>query len=138
MESTGIKKLTELFPYMLSSVMGETAIVDEAGSGLHDIVLLELSKNMLKAISGQFISSIHNTQLMKELPQEFVYIIKVDRHGNKKISSIKDYSFRTQKTNNVQNKYLAGDYEGIPLISKLNLSALAAEASLSLLLEDDE
>lgn len=136
MESTGIKKLAELFPYMLSAVMGETAFVDEAGSGLHDIVLLELSKNMLKSISGQFVTTIHNTQLMKELPQQFVYIIKLDSHGNKTISSIKDYSFRTQKTNNVQNKYLAGDYDGIPLISALNLSALAAEATLSLIDHD--
>ena len=133
MESTGIKKLTELFPYMLSSVMGGTAIIDEAGSGLHDIVLLELSRNMLRDVNGQFISTIHNTQLMRELEQDYVYIIKVGSHGNKKISNIKDYSFRTQKTNNIQNKYLAGDYEGIPLVSQLNFKKLAAEASVSLL-----
>lgn len=135
LESRGIKKLTELFPYMLSAVMGETVMIDEAGSGLHDIVMLELSRNMLKGIEGQFVSTIHNTQLMKELPQECVYIIKVDAHGNKSIANIKDYSFRTQKTNNIQNKYLAGDYEGIPLVQNLNLASLAAEASY--LLEEE-
>ncbi len=137
MESSGIKKLTELFPYMLSAVMGETTIIDEAGSGLHDIVLLELSRNLLQSIHGQFIATVHNTQLMKELPQECVYIIKVDSHGHKTIANIKDYSFRTQKTHNMQNKYLAGDYDGIPLISKFNLSDIAKEAS-AVLLEEKE
>lgn len=138
MESAGIKKLTELFPFMLSSVMGGTTIVDEAGSGLHDIVLLELSKNMLSSINGQFICTIHNTQLMKQLPQESMYIIRVDSHGNKSIANIKDYSFRTQRTNNIQNKYLAGDYEGIPLIKQFNLLQLAEEASFLLMEEDNQ
>ncbi len=138
MESAGIKKLTELFPYMLSSVMGGTCIVDEVGGGIHDIVLLELSKNMLSSLSGQFICTIHNTQLMKQLPQECMYIIKVDDRGNKEISNIKDYSFRTQRTNNIQNKYLAGDYEGIPLVSQFNLLSLAEAASFLLEEEDEE
>ena len=135
MESSGIKKLTELFPYMLSSVMGDVSIIDELGAGLHDVVLIELARDMLSSINGQLICTVHNTQLMKELPQESVYIIKVDDHGNKSISNIKDYSFRTQRTNNIQNKYLAGDYDGIPMINELNLAKLA-EAASRLSLED--
>lgn len=135
MESSGIKKLTELFPFMLSSLMGDVSIIDELGAGLHDVVLIELARDMLSSINGQLICTVHNTQLMKELPQESVYIIKVDDYGNKSISNIKDYSFRTQRTNNIQNKYLAGDYEGIPMIGELNLSKLA-EAASRLSLED--
>ncbi len=127
MESKGIKKLVKIFPYIMNALSGGISIVDDGGMGIHDLILLELSNTLINSAKGQYVGALHNTLLMKELPSKSVYILSRDSSGNAILQSVNDYSFRTQKNNNVQNKYLQGDYEGIPLIGKLDLASLASK-----------
>jgi AAA15 family ATPase/GTPase len=128
LESTGTQKLLDVFPYLFMAIRGETVLVDEVDSGIHDLLfynIIELLEDSLDDESdGQFIATTHNTILMKQLPNDNVYILKTDAEGYKEVVTILDYNFRTQKTNNVQQKYLNGDYSGVPFIGYLDLSEL--------------
>lgn len=79
---------------------------------------------MEDAINGQFIATTHNTLLMNSLPQEYIYIIQTDYNGNKEITCMNKYSFRTQQSNNKQKKYLSGTYKGVPNIGYLDFEEL--------------
>lgn len=124
LESTGTQKLLEILPFMISAGIGEVSLVDEIDSGIHDALICELFDHLDNSINGQFITTTHNTLLMKKIPPEYCYIISIDSNGNKAIRNVKDYNFRTQKTNNVQNKYLNGDYDGVPNIGYLDFEEI--------------
>lgn len=124
-ESKGTKDIAKFFPYIVSSLVGGICFVDGLGEGLHDLVLKELIDRLYESVSGQIVMTMHSTYLMQKLDRNCLYVLQVDGHGFKKISSVPSYSFRTQKNNNVQIKYLKGDYGGIPLLEKINLKALA-------------
>ena len=131
LESTGTKKLLDIFPYFFSAMVGSSVFVDEVDSGIHDLLMCEIvnafSESLMEVKHGQFIATTHNTHLMKQLPRECVYIIRADAHGNKEIVSIDEYEFRTQKTHNVQSKYLRGDYSGVPFVGHLDFFDLVDE-----------
>ena len=126
-ESKGIRQMLDYFPYVMSSLLGGISFVDGLDENLHDLVAQELIERISESSAGQIILTTHNTRLMQKVDRNYLYILKVDGHGYKQIRSISSYSFRTQKNNNVQIKYLHGDYEGIPLIEKLNFKALSSQ-----------
>ncbi len=124
LESTGTKKLLEIFPYIFLFIWGKTVFIDEIDSGIHDLLISEVIELLAESHNGQFIATTHNTLLMEKLPSENVYIIDVDANANKKLDCISEYEFRTQKTNSIQKKYLNGDYKGIPYIGFLDLQEI--------------
>ncbi|NDO45954.1 AAA family ATPase [Clostridium sp. MD294] len=124
LESTGTKKLLEIFPYIFSFIWGKTVFIDEIDSSIHDLLMSEIIELLKEYSNGQFIATTHNTLLMEKLSPEDVYIINIDSNGNKKLECTSSYNFRTQKTNNVQKKYLNGDYRGIPYIGFLDLQEI--------------
>lgn len=124
LESTGTQKLLNIFPFLFSAMVGESVFIDEIDSGIHDLLMCEIIEYLKDSIKGQFVTTTHNTLLMKRLPSENVYIISSDANANKEIVCIKDYGFRTQKNNNIQNKYLEGDYAGIPYTGYLDLEEM--------------
>ena len=130
LESTGSEKLLKIFPYIMMVFAGKTVLIDEMDSGIHDLLMCKVVENILESMEetnkGQLIVTTHNTQLMNQLPKEKVYIIVIDANGNKSINCIKDYSFRTQKTNSIRNKYMSGDYAGIPYLGPLDFAELGA------------
>lgn len=126
-ESRGIREMMGYFPFVISSLLGGISFVDGLGTGLHDLIAQELIERLSESVSGQIVLTTHNTGLMQKIDKNYLYILKVDGHGFKRIRAVSSYSFRTQKNNNVQMKYLHGDYEGIPLIEKINLKALASQ-----------
>lgn len=126
-ESTGTEKLVDLFPYLFSSILGNTVLIDEIDSGVHDLLMCQIIGLMKDSLNGQFLATTHNTLLMRQLPKESVYIIRSDSNGGKEITCISDYAFRTQKTNSVQSKYLNGDYEGVPFVGFLDLDEIVQD-----------
>lgn len=119
-ESTGTRKLLELFPFFFSAMNGETIFVDEMDSGIHDLLMLEVVEALSASLKGQFIATTHNTTLMKNISPDNVYFINSDATGSKEIIPATDYGVRIQKTNNLQHKYLNGDFGGIPNIGDLD------------------
>jgi len=131
LESTGTQKILDVFPFMFSAISGSTVLVDEVDSGIHDLLMCNIielvSEALEESVNGQFIVTTHNTLLMKQLPNDNVYILRADAQGNKDIVTIDEYKFRTQKTNSKQSKYLNGDYSGIPFIGYLDLSEMVED-----------
>lgn len=128
LESTGTQKLLDVFPYLFMAIRGETVLIDEVDSGIHDLLfcnIIELLEESLEEeTGGQFIATTHNTVLMKHLPKDNIFILKADAEGYKEVVTISEYDFRTQKTNNIQQKYLNGDYSGVPFVGYLDLAEL--------------
>lgn len=122
LESTGTKKLLEIFPYIFSFIWGKTVFIDEIDSGIHDLLMSKIIELLIDTPNGQFIATTHNTLLMEILSPKSVYTINIDANGNKELVCTSEYNeVRTQKTNSMRKKYLRGDYEGIPNIGFLNL-----------------
>lgn len=132
-ESTGTRKLLDIFPFIINSALGATVFIDEVDSGIHDLLMEQIIDLLKDSMKGQFIATTHNTLLMDHASKDSVYIIHSDIKGNKEITCVSDYSSRTQKNNSIRSKYLKGDYEGLPYIGYLDLEDLAEE-----LLDDDD
>lgn len=124
-ESRGIKRVMGFFPYIVSSLLGGISFIDGLDEALHEVMASELIKRIDESAAGQIVMTTHNTNLMKSVDNSSIFILRTDGHGFKSISSIPSYSFRTQKHNNVQNRYLNGDYQGIPMIKKVDFKAIA-------------
>lgn len=115
LESTGTMKLLNILPYLLAYATGNTVIIDEIDSGIHDILFRNLVENLQELIKGQLIITTHNTYIMESaLENENIYFIDIDEIGNKSIRCLDDYDIRTRKHNNARLKYLKGLYGGIP------------------------
>lgn len=127
-ESTGTQRLLKLFPFIIGAVGGNTTLVDELDTGIHDVlvreVVAQLSETLEENDSGQIIATTHNTLLMDELPNESVFIISIDSKGKRAITPVEKYEFRTHANNSVQSKYLSGHYAGVPITGYLDFSEL--------------
>ncbi|ACL22677.1 AAA family ATPase [Desulfitobacterium hafniense] len=138
LESTGTRKLLEIFPMLFGSVAGTPVFVDEIDSGIHDVLMKNLLERLLESIEGQLIATTHNTLLMESLPTENTYIIRVNATGNKSIDCVANYRQRTQKTNSMRNKYLRGDYDGIPYTGYFDFQELVEDVLDNIPSSDNE
>lgn len=129
LESTGTRKLLNVFPFIFSALAGTTVFVDEIDSGIHDILMCRIIEFIGESIKGQIIVTTHNTLLMKQLNSEDVFIIISDANANKKITSINKFEFRTHKNHNTQTKYLNGDYAGVPYIGYIDFEDMINEVN---------
>lgn len=136
LESAGTQKLLEIFPFIFAALSGETVFIDEIDSGIHDKLMCSiielLEESLEESLNGQFIITTHNTLLMEQVPNKYVYILRADAEGNKDIVTLDKYDFRTQKDNNVRLKYLNGDYAGVPSIGYLDFSEMVEEVNENL------
>ena len=132
LESTGTKKLIQIFPLIFSAVYETTVLIDEVDSGIHDLLMLELVEFINESLEGQIIATTHNTLLLKNLPKENVYVINSDIEGHKKIVCINDFDFRTHKNHSLQSKYLSGDYGGVPFTGHLDLDEIVSDVAENL------
>ena len=123
-ESTGTQKLLNIFPFLVAG-FEKVVCVDEIDSGIHDILMKVLIENLMDITKGQLIVTTHNTLLLESLPHDNIYVISIDAKGAKNIECIKNYPERIQRTNNVRNKYLRGDYGGIPITEFVDFSIIA-------------
>ena len=81
-------------------------------------------------ISGQVIMTTHNTMLMEtDFARESTYILYEETAGHKIIRCVADYEKRTYINNNIRNKYLNKEYEGIPEIKEIDFERLINKMS---------
>ena len=114
LESTGTQNLMKLFLPLVECAFGNTSIIDEADTGIHDLLFNILIEGISDSIEGQLIITTHNTTLLEKMKNENIYFILVDINGNKKVVNINDYDMRTQITNNIRERYLKGMYGAVP------------------------
>ena len=131
MESTGTQSLLQLLPFMLVTVKGSTAIIDEFDTGVHDLLVKNLVQSLYETISGQLIMTTHSTLLMESaIPKECIYVINETDDGFKEINCITHYDKKIHANTNIRNQYFDGKYNGIPVKSKINFSELLNELSI--------
>lgn len=68
-ESTGIKKLIQLFAYLNEMVQGGIVFIDEFDSNLHDVYLCALLEYLMEYGEGQLCFTTHNVGPMDVLKQ---------------------------------------------------------------------
>lgn len=124
-ESTGTKKLLDIFPYLIDCVSGKTVIIDEIDSGIHDSLVTFLLEDLSENFKGQLIVTTHNTLLLEALSPDSEYIITVDSMGEKTIETIKDTyrnsHMKIQKNHNHMLRYISGLYGGVPFPQSLDI-----------------
>jgi len=125
LESTGTQSILELLPFFLIAAKGSTVVIDELDTGIHDMRVRDLLLSVQPEILGQLIITTHNTLLMdSELPASTYYIINKDEGGRRHIGCITESVDRVHPNHNIQNRYLQGDYRGIPEKTKISLREL--------------
>lgn len=135
MESTGTQSLLQLLPFMLVTVKGSTAIIDEFDTGVHDLLVKNLVQSLYETISGQLIMTTHSTLLMESaIPKECIYVINEINGGFKEINCITHYDNKIHANTNIRNQYFDGKYKGIPAESRIDFSGLLNK----LIIEENE
>lgn len=129
-ESAGNYQILRILCYLLTACMGGTVVLDEADSGIHDMLFQKMLQEMHEHISGQVIMTTHNTMLMEtDFARESTYILYEETAGHKIIRCVADYEKRTYINNNIRNKYLNKEYEGIPEIKEIDFERLINKMS---------
>lgn len=124
MESTGTTNLLKHIYDLIDALNGEVVIIDEIDNGIHDYLMKNILNSILPEITGQLIITTHNTLLLETLPKELIYILSVDKKGNKRIQSIKQMGINIQKNNNIRDLYLKGVFGGIPLSETIDFKEI--------------
>lgn len=115
LESTGTMSVVRFLPFMLITVKGSVAIIDEFDTGIHDVLVKSLITSLNDDIEGQLIMTTHNTLLMEsELPKEVFYTIEEISELDKRIDCILKYDNKININTNIRNQYIHGKYKGIP------------------------
>ncbi len=114
-ESTGTKHVLNLLLPLVEACTRNTSIIDEADTGIHDILFNKLISSAKDCIDGQLIITTHNTTLLETIPKEHIYFIVIDINGEKKLFNIRDYDIRTKSNHNIRDRYIKGLYGGVPV-----------------------
>ena len=64
LESTGTQNILSLIPYFISACEGQTVIIDEMDTGIHDLLVKNLLECIFRYVKGQLIITTHNTMLI--------------------------------------------------------------------------
>lgn len=124
-ESTGTQNILTLVPYLISACEGQTVIIDELDTGIHDLLVKNLLECIAKYIKGQLIITTHNTMLIdSSIPHENIYIFNTNSKAEKELIAITNFEGRIHKNNSPRKKYLNGLYGGIPMFTDLDFEEL--------------
>lgn len=115
LESTGTQNILELIPYLIAACEGQTVIIDELDTGIHDLLVKKILECIIDFVKGQLIITTHNTMLITSLPPENIYVFNVNAKAEKSLLAITDFSGRIHKNINPGRQYLNGIYGGVPL-----------------------
>ena len=125
LESTGTQNILELVPYLISACEGQTVIIDELDTGIHDLLVKKLLECIASYVKGQLIITTHNTMLIdSSIPHDSIYIFNTNSKAEKDLIAITDFDERIHKNNNPRKKYLNGLYGGIPLFTDIDFDEL--------------
>lgn len=126
-ESTGNHQIVHVLCYLLSACMGATVVMDEADSGIHDVLFQKILQEILPFITGQVIISTHNTMLMQaSFAREATYLIKEEKSGCKTVECVSNSEKRIYYNNNIRTKYLNNEYGGLPNVKPIDFESLVA------------
>ena len=124
-ESTGNHQIIHVICYLLSACMGATVVMDEADSGIHDLLFHKILQEVSPYINGQVIISTHNTMLMQaSFAREATYIIKEEEDGSKTVKCVSNSEKRVYLNNNIRTKYLNNEYGGLPNVKPIDFESL--------------
>lgn len=127
-ESTGTIRLLQILPLLVSSVEGDTVIIDEMDTGIHDLLIDTVLENLYDSIKGQFIITTHNTMLLEsDYAKNSVYIFNVDQDANKVLLPLSSFEDRVHPNLNLRKRYLKGLYGGIPIAMDVDFCELASK-----------
>lgn len=125
LESTGTQNILSLIPYLISACEGQTVIIDEFDTGIHDLLIKNLLECISRYIKGQLIITTHNTILIDSIiPNENIYIFNANSKAEKELIAITDFNGRIHKNNSPRKKYLNGLYNGIPMFTDIDFEEL--------------
>lgn len=130
LESKGTTNILNLLPALFSAIHGNTVILDEFDTGIHDILIRDLFAEVSSIITGQLIMTSHNTLLLESsemIENKHVYVINIDEFGNKEINALDKYDLRVHKNHNRRSQYLKGLYQGTPLVGNLDFESVAKQ-----------
>ena len=120
-ESTGTQYLLEMIPFFMASVEGQTVVIDEMDTGIHDLLVDTLLESLYDAVRGQIIITTHNTMLLESgLPKDCMYIFNVDENADKELLPISEFEERIHPNLNIRKRYLKGMYGGIPMMMDID------------------
>lgn len=124
-ESTGTQYLLEILPFFMTGVEGQTAILDEVDTGIHDLLVNTILENLYDSIQGQIIMTTHNTMLLESnLPKDCIYIFSVDENANKELLPLSAFEEHLHPNLNIRKRYLKGMYGGVPISMDVDFSEL--------------
>lgn len=129
-ESTGNYQLLKILCYFLTACLGGTVILDEADSGIHDILFRKILQEVCPYVQnqGQIIMTSHNTLLMEsEFAHYATYFMSEAEDGKKSIRTVTDYEKRTFLANNIRSKYLNNEYGGLPTVKRIDFESVLRE-----------
>ncbi len=125
LESTGTQNILTLVPYLISACEGQTVIIDELDTGIHDLLVKNLLECIARYVKGQLIITTHNTMLIdSSIPHENIYIFNANSKSEKELIAITDFEGRIHKNNSPRKKYLNGVYGGIPMFTDIDFEEL--------------
>ena len=125
LESTGTQNILVLVPYLISACEGQTVIIDELDTGIHDLLVKNLLECISRYVKGQLIITTHNTMLIdSSIPHENIYIFNANSKAEKELIAITDFDGRIHKNNSPRKKYLNGIYGGIPMFTDIDFEEL--------------
>ena len=124
-ESTGNHQLLDVLCYLLIACLDGVVVLDEADSGIHDLLFKKIIQEVVGNISGQVIMTTHNTTLMEtDFARESTYVMSEEETGRMVVRAISNYENRTYISNNIRNKYLNNDYEGLPKVTEIDFAPI--------------
>lgn len=125
-ESTGTQYLLELLPFFMASIEGETVVLDEMDTGIHDLLVSTILEDLYESIKGQIIITTHNTMLLEsDLPKDSIYIFNIDENANKELLPLNAFEERIHPNLNIRKRYLKGLYGGIPMSMDIDFGELS-------------
>ena len=118
-ESAGTHKILNVIHSLFGAFCGMTVVYDELDNGIHDILVKAIISSLKDDITGQIITTTHNTALLEVLDAKSAYVIDIDYMGNKTVNSIDDL-VRIQPNNNMRSMYLKGLFGGTPVNDEID------------------
>lgn len=124
-ESTGTRRiLNNLVPF-INAMDGNIVFIDEADTGIHDILFNNILQMVRDKITGQLVITTHNTTLLENIDPKSAYFITVDYKGNKEAVCMDEYGI--QKSNNPRTLYLKGLFGGVPVLDPIDGESIFAD-----------
>lgn len=107
-ESSGIKEIINIIPYIIQAINGDVVIMDEYANHTHDAISYHLLRGILPLIKGQLILSTHSSILLSNCDNTLIhsnYFIEV-KNSKRYIQCIDEIETKIRTNYNYQKRYI--------------------------------